>query len=177
MSIIPSLGRRGVQALDATSARREEAIQRLWTFLAGLRTVRFRLTTGASAGKVLTSDADGDASWGSTLPATTVALAGQTTNQIDTLVATASGEYLVTMYVEITTAGSGGTLYSSLSYTDDIGATTLYPLASLPCNSTGRDQWSGVLRCSGGGVEYTFSIVGGAGNPAYNAYVSVTQVR
>lgn len=178
MTVIPpTTGRRGQPPIDFAHPRREESILRVWTFLSGLIASKIRLTTGAGTGKVLTSNAQGDGSWSSLIPATAASFSAETANQTGTLISSASGTYLVSLYVEITTAGSGGTFYASVSYTDDVGGPiSLYPTASLPCNATGREQSVAVLRCAGGGIDYTFQIVGGAGTPKYNAYISVAQV-
>lgn len=179
MSITPSLGRRGTFPLDSTSPTREEAIRRPWTFLVGLVASALRIYGGSpTAGALLAaSDAAGNTTWTRTLPAVTFTDAAETANQTGTIVPVAVGEYIVTVYSEVVTAGAAGTLYSSITYTDDIGATTIFPLASLNCASTGRDYGVAVIRCAGGGIDYTFEIVGGSGSPAYSAYVSVTQVR
>ena len=178
MSFIPTVaGRRGAQQGDFTSAKREEHIQRIWTFLRGLSVTNLRIPLGAANGRIATADDEGNLSWGAVLPATTATITAETANQTATLVASALGEYIVTIYYEVVTAGTGGTLYAELTYTDDVGVKILRPLASLPCNATGRDGAVVVLRCAGGGIDYTFEIQGGVGSPAYSAFISVTQVR
>ena len=180
MSIIPtSTGRRGNIPQSVTSPRRIEAIEKVWTFLSGLVVKAFRFYGGSPAvGSILVAtDTDGNATWSTTLPAQTLVLTAQTTSQTGTMIATATGEYLATMYLECTTAGAAGTLDGTLTITDDVGAATIAVVTGLVLNATGRGQGVVTLRCSGGGVDFTFTITGGVGGPQYAAYVSITKVR
>ena len=177
MGIIPVIGKRGSAPSDSTSGKREETVDRVWTFLAGIAAKAIQLTTGAASGYIATSDSSGNVTWGNTLPATSLQFANQTASQTGTIVATAVGEYLVNIYLQCTTAGTSGTIDVTLTYTDDIGATTTAVLATLTYGSTGRASASKVIRCSGGGIDYTFTETAPVGNPRYAVHLNVLKVR
>lgn len=174
-----STGRRGFRSEGATQASREEAPQRVWNFLQGIFTKTLRITGSTpTAGQALVAtNTDGDVGFSSTLPATSFQTTAQTASQTGTLVATASGEYLLAVYLECTTAGAAGTLDATFSYTDDVGAVTTATLASVVLTGTGRDDGIAVARCSAGGIDYTFTVTGAVGGPVYSAYVSAIKIR
>lgn len=178
MSVTPSSGRRGVFPLDTTSPRRDEAIQRVWTFLAGAVVKNLRIFgEGAVAGELLVAkDADGNITFSDILPADVVTVEGETNNLNGVVVATAEGEYSVSIYAECTTAGAG-TLYVSLTYTDDVGAVTVYPIVGLSMAATGRDQAVVCVRAPSGELEYGTEIIGASGSPEYNLYISAVRTR
>lgn len=179
MSVTPSLGRRGTPPLDTTSPRREEAIQRLWTFLVGIsaKALRFYGESPEAGSLLSASDANGNSTWTRTLPATTAVLTGQTISQTATLIATATGEYLATVYLQCTTAGAAGTLDATFSYSDDVGAVTTPVVATLVMTGTGRAEGRRFLRCSAGGIDYTLTVTGAVGGPVYAAHIALTKVR
>jgi hypothetical protein len=178
MSVTPSSGRRGTFALDSTSAKREEAIQRLWSFLSGLQTKSLRVYgESAVVGQTLVAIDDlGNVTFSSTLPTTVSVLTGQTTSLVVELVTGADGEYIISAYMEVTTAGAVGTLNYNIGYTDDVGLTASPILATLPLNATGRDSSVEVVRSVTSNIEYTTNLSGGAGS-AYSIYVSASKVR
>lgn len=171
--------KRGTDPSAFTSVKRDEMVERIWTFLRGVKTQKLTVYgEGASAGKALVaSDSDGNVTFSDTLPATTFTDTAETASQTATLVAAASGEYLATMYVQCTTAGAAGTLTGTFTYTDDVGLTTTANIVSLVLTGTGRDEGIAVLRCSGGGIDFTLTVTGAVGAPQYAAHISVTKVR
>lgn len=180
MSTFPTFGPRRSRSIDGPAyVNVKEEILRQWTFLEGLKAKGLRVYGAqASAGAMLVAeDADGNVTFSTVLPATTASDTAQTAGQTATLVSAASGEYVATVYIECTSAGSAGTLDFTFSYTDDVGATTTPILATLPLNATGRDWGTAVLRCSGGGIDFTATMTGEAGGPQYAFYVSITQVN
>lgn len=179
VSVTPSSGRRGSYPLDSTSPKRDEGIQRPWSFLAGLITKTLRVYgAGAVVGKALVAeDALGNVTFSATIPATTVALTGQTISQTATMIASASGEYLATVYLECTTAGAAGTLDFTFTHTDDVGARTTPIVASIILTGTNRDDGIALLRCSGGGIDYTATVTGAVGGPIFSFYIALVQVR
>lgn len=176
---IPTFSKPSRGEAAATSSTSDEEIKRRWNFIQGLWAKALRLYgEGAAAGKMLVaSDSDGNLVFSSTLPATTVALTGQTASQTSTLVASASGEYVATAYAQCTTAGLTGTLDVTFTVTDDVGSATLTAVSGLSLTATGRAQGLVVLRCAGGGIDYTATMTGATGSPQYALHISVTKVR
>jgi len=175
---IPTFTPRRRPTETGTSTRKEEAVEREWNFLAGLAAKALRLYSSAASGSVLTSDSQGNASWGTVLPSTNVQRTGGTITENATVVAAASGEYLVAVYAQCTTAGSGGTLDITFDYTDDIGATTTASVGgTLDLTGTNRINGIAMLRCAGGGIDYNFTVAGAAGGPVYAVHLVITQVR
>lgn len=172
-------GKRGSSIGDVAQPKRAELIQEFWTFLRGLATTTLRITDGTpTAGQMLVaSDTDGNMAFSSTLPATSFTDTAETASQTGTLVAAASGEYLVTVYAQCTTAGAAGTLAGDVSYTDDVGATSITLFTGFTLAATGRTQASAVIRCSGGGIDYTFTVAGAVGGPQYAVHFHVTKLR
>lgn len=177
MSTIPTFSPRNRKSDSGVSKKNDETIERPWNFVSGLATKLLRLYTAPQAGAVLTSDADGNASWGTTVPSTSFTDSGETASQTATLVAAASGEYLATVYLQCTTAGTAGTLDCTFTHTDDIGSRTTPIVATIDLAATNRDDGIAVLRCSGGGIDFTLTVTGATGSPVYAAHISVTKVR
>jgi hypothetical protein len=147
------------------------------TFLGVLLANLLRLPVSASAGKVWTCrDSGGFGDWSDKAPAVRAALTAQTISSTATLVTSASGEYLATVYLECTTGGAAGTLDLTFTYTDDVGLTTTASLGTLALNGTGRLAATTVLRCSGGGIDYTLTAAGTVGGPVFSAYLSLVRV-
>lgn len=171
-------GRRGSSIGPTAEPTRAELIQKFWTFLRGLATTTLRITDGTpTAGQMLVaSDTDGNTSFSSTLPATSFTDSAETASQTGTLIASASGEYLITVYAQCTTAGAAGTLDADVTYTDEVGLTTLNLFTGLSLAGTGRTQATAVIRCAGGGIDYTFTVTGGAG-AQYAAHFHATKLR
>ena len=175
---IPTFTPRRRPTETGTSPRKEEVVEREWNFLVGLAAKALRLYSSAASGSVLTSDSQGNASWGVTLPTVgTLARTGGTITETATLVDAASGEYNATVYVQCTTAGAAGTLDVTFSITDDVGAATIEAISGLSLAATGRGQNVVALRCSGGGIDYALTVTGAAGGPVYAGYISVAKVR
>lgn len=170
---------RGSSPTAFTSVTRDEQVERLWTFLRGLKAKNLAVYgEGASAGKMLVaSDDSGNVTFSDTLPATTLARTGGTITETATLVAAASGEYFVTVYTQCTTAGVGGTLTVTFTHTDDIGLTTTGTIATIGLAATNRDDGFCVLRCSGGGIDYSLTVTGSVGGPIYACHISIAKVR
>lgn len=181
MSVGPTLGKPGFRTSQATSAQREEKVEKPWDFVLGLLAKSLRLYgAGASSGAMLVaSDSEGNTEFSSTIPAERVQLTGQTANQTATIVASgsATGEWAAYLYAQCTTAGSAGSLTVTLSYTDDIGATTTAALCTVDLTGTNRDDGFAVLRCSGGGIDYTATITGGGGSPQYALHINLVRLR
>jgi len=153
-----------------------------WTranrFLGLLLANLLQLPIGAAVGRVLScNDVAGNVAWTATLPATTVALTGQTISQVGELVGAATGEYLVSIYLQCTTAGAAGTLDVTLSHIDDIGARTTAILATILLTGTNRDEAVTVVRCASGAIEYTRTVTGAVGGPIFSAHFSASRVR
>jgi hypothetical protein len=165
------------QVLSTPDTNTENTWTRTNTFLGSLIANALRLPIGAVAGKVWTCrNAGGNGDWSDKAPAERVALTGQTISQTATVIAAASGEYLATVYLECTTAGGAGTLDATFTYTDDVGLVTTASLGTLVLTGTGRLAATTVLRCSGGGIDYTLTVAGAVGGPVYSAYISLVRV-
>ena len=179
VSVSPSLGRPGYRGLPVASPKRAEQIERLWTFLTGIvtRTLRF---SGASptVGQLLAaSDTDGNVAFSSTTPASRFSDTAQTASQTGTLVLSSAGDWLVQVYVECVTAGAAGTLAVTITYTDDVGSVTPTLIAAFALTATGRDTATRFIHSASGGIDYTITVTGPIGNPAYTIYIDAAKMR
>lgn len=81
-----------------------------------------------------------------------------------------SGLFQVDIYEEITIAGTG-TLQTTITYTDDVGATSITPIgAALSAASLGRAQGSAIIRATAGNA-IAFTTAFGTGT--YSVYIRV----
>ena len=180
---IPSIGKRGFQTRDSTSANRDETVQKPWIFMEILAAKALRLfgSTPSVGQMLVASDSSGTVEFSSTVPGTSLQLTGQTANSTGTMVASgaATGEWVATVYAQCTTASGAGapTLDVTLSITDDVGAATITAVSGLSLAATGRAQGVVALRCSGGGIDYTATIAAGAGTPQYALHINLARVR
>jgi hypothetical protein len=104
---------------------------------------------------------------------------GDNTNQTSAISSTAlytpgsNGLFQVDVYEEITVGGIG-TLQTTIAYTDDIGATTVTPIATpLSAVSPGRALGSAVIRVAAGNA-INFSTAFGSGT--YSVFIRVRSI-
>jgi hypothetical protein len=170
--------RRGGVAKDTTNPNTEEAIQRTWTFLQGLKAKTLTLYgLSAAAGRMLVAETSGGKlTFSDKVASVRLARTGGTITENATLITAASGEYLVTVYGQCTTAGAAGTLTVTFDYTDDVGLTVTGNVISLVLTGTGRAYGTAVLRCAGGGIDYNLTVTGAVGGPVYSVHLDVVRV-
>ena len=167
---------------NATFSDREEAIQRLWTFLRGIKTQTLTVYgAGAAVGRALVAESSsGRVGFSAVVPSTTLQVASTTANSTGTIVAAgaATGEWIAAAYAQCTVAGLTGTLAVTFTTTDDGGSATITALTGFSLTTApGRAQGVVMLRCNGGGIDYTATITGGTGNPQYRLHIALTRVR
>lgn len=155
---------------------RTESVQRPWYFTRAILE-SLRLSPGAAAGLILKSDADGDAQWASLVSfyAPAIDYTAQTADLNDTLTGL-SGAAIVMVYHACTVAGTAGNLATTLSWTDEVGATTSKPAADLSLGAVGRASGSIVLFVASGAVAVATSLTGVIGSPQYSLRVRGIQL-
>ena len=168
--------------LDPVSGKSDlaQTIRRQWSFLAGLVTTTFRMLNGAATGKLLKSDASGNATWGDPSYATATEPAGGTASETGTLIGASSGaigEYLITGYIEVTTASAAGTVDLQVTFTDEIGSNSVTVVIAVALTGTNRGRGSAVIRTADGGVDYSFNIAALVGVPVWQGFVHATKLR
>ena len=89
----------------------------------------------------------------------------------------ASGVYRVSVYQVMTTAGSGGTLATTIGWTDDEQAQTSKPASDLDMTSDGTAS-SGVLflRSAVAAIHYTVTTAGIGGSPKFALFILTEQL-
>lgn len=89
----------------------------------------------------------------------------------------ANGSYLVTVYLEDTSAGLvGGTIQANIIYTDDNGSQT-QSTAALPLNVTGFTSSEFVLYAkTSAAIQYSTTFVAGTGSPQYALTIEVIRL-
>jgi hypothetical protein len=109
----------------------------------------------------------------------TASLTGQTAAIGATTLFTPSavGTYRVSVYQVITKAGTGGTLATTIGWTDNEQAQTSKPASDLDMTSLGAAS-SGVLfiQATAVAITYTTTTAGIAGAPEYDCYLTVEQL-
>lgn len=136
--------------------------------------VSSRLPIGAS-GKLLRSN--GSAPQWADAATVKVDLTGQTGNIATTnLVTGASGPYLVSVIQTCTTAGTAGTLTTTIGWTDENGTQTATPAAGLTLAGTGFDDGHEFVYCASGNLTYSTTLAGALGNPQYSLHIQVLKL-
>lgn len=105
---------------------------------------------------------------------TPIQLTGQTGNIATTTIYTpaAAGLYRVGVYHICTTAGTAGTLATTIGWTDNVGAKTLKPAGDIVLDSTANGATgTAFIRATAAAITYATTITGGAGNPQYALYI------
>src|SRR3990167_1223004 len=119
-----------------------------------------------------------DSGLGQSTIVATVSLTGQTGAIGATTIYTpaASGQYRVSVYHLVTTAG-GGTLTTTIGFTDDEGAKTIVPASDIDL-SVDQQANSGqiFIRSTAVAITYTVTIVGIGGSPVYSLWVVVERL-
>ena len=109
----------------------------------------------------------------------TVSLTGQSSAIGATILFTpdVAGTYRVSVYQVITKAGSGGTLATTIGWTDNQQAQTSKPASDLNMTSLGAAS-SGLLfiQSAAVAITYTTTIAGAAGAPEFDLYITVEQL-
>ena len=105
---------------------------------------------------------------------TAVALSAQTASIAQTVLYTPSvaGLYRVSVYHFCSTAGTAGTLDTTIFWTDDVGATNAKPAAQISLTVAGN--WAsgqGFLRSNSGSIDYSTTVAGAVGSPQYGSYL------
>jgi hypothetical protein len=86
------------------------------------------------------------------------------------------GEYLTTAILTCTTAGAGGTVTVTITWTDEVGVTTSVS-TPLALNATGRLSLSVPMHVKTPIViRYQTTVAGAAGGPLYSLYINVQKV-
>jgi hypothetical protein len=97
-------------------------------------------------------------------------LAAQTGTTTGHLVSSSSGVYRISGYLECTTAGSAGTLQTTITWTDDNGSQSATLLATpLGLSTTGFATGELIVKAISGDIDFSTAITSGSGSPAYNA--------
>ncbi len=112
------------------------------------------------------------------IPAT-VQLTGQTGNIAATTIFTppAVGFFRVSVYMLCSTAGSGGSLTSVISWTDHVGVKTNSPAGAVDLTATTNGTTGDVfIRSTAAAITYATTITGGAGNPQYSYHLALEQI-
>lgn len=108
-----------------------------------------------------------------------VSLTGQTADINTTTIATlpATGVYRATVYQVITSAGSTGTLTTTLNWTDLVGNRSATPGGALSVLSTGQSNGSVIFQGeNGSAVTYSTDLTSLLGSPAYAVYISLERL-
>lgn len=109
----------------------------------------------------------------------TVSLTGQAGNIGTTTLYTpaASGIYKISVYHLCTTAGSAGTLATTIGWTDDVQAQTVKPAGDINLNGAGNAA-AGIspIRSTATAITYSAAIAGGAGSPQYALFIVVERL-
>lgn len=159
-------------------SQRENNWTRLQKFLSGVLFIGpLTIPASAGVGKVLTSDASGNASWGFSSPYTKNNLA-QVTSFTDTLATSpGAGVYLVSVVLDVTTAATAGTVGATVTFTDDVGASTQTVFAGFSLTAAGRMQGIYVLRLASGSIDYTVTVAGVVGAPVFSVYANAIRLQ
>jgi hypothetical protein len=89
-----------------------------------------------------------------------------------------TGLFEVSVVQLVTTAGTAGTLSTTIAWTDEVGATTATPAAGLTVATTGRD--SGIIVISataGNAISFSSSLSGLVGTTTYRVKVAVKRLQ
>lgn len=108
----------------------------------------------------------------------TVSLTGQTGAIGATTIYTpvAAGQYRVSVYHLVTTAGTG-TLTTTIGFTDDEGAKTVVPASNIDLSAdTSSAQGTAFIRSTAAAITYTVTIAGIAGAPKYSLWIVVERL-
>ena len=108
----------------------------------------------------------------------TVSLTGQTGAIGATTIYTpaASGQYRVSVYHLVTTAG-GGTLTTTIGFTDDEGAKTSVPASNIDLAVDTQAQSGNVfIRSTAAAITYTVTIAGISGSPQFSLWIVVERL-
>ncbi len=88
-----------------------------------------------------------------------------------------AGTYRVSVYQVCTTAGSGGTLATTIGFTDDAQAQTTKPAGDVDLTSKGSAA-SGIvfINSTAVAITYTVTAAGIGGAAAFSLYITVEQI-
>lgn len=85
-----------------------------------------------------------------------------------------AGLYLVTVYLSKTTAGTSGTVLSTISFTDDSAANTTVT-GTLTFGTTGSSSITAVVQVASGNISYATTVAANVGG-VYSLKISVMRV-
>jgi hypothetical protein len=90
----------------------------------------------------------------------------------------AAGLYRVSVYIQVTTAGSAGSVVETIGWTDNGGAKTAQPAASITLDAANYTQGTLVLRTAGSAnLTYATTVAGATGSPQYAIYITVQRLQ
>jgi hypothetical protein len=85
-----------------------------------------------------------------------------------------AGVYRVTVYHVVTTAGSAGTLSTTVGWNDGTAARTKKPAADVDMSSTNYDTGQATIVADGvNNITYSTTVAGATGSPVYAVYVTL----
>jgi len=102
-----------------------------------------------------------------------VALTGQgaAINATTIYTPSAAGTYRVNVYHLVTTAG-GGTLTTTIGFTDDEGAKTVVPASDIDLSvDTSANTGTSFIRSTATAITYTVTIAGISGSPKFSLFI------
>lgn len=87
------------------------------------------------------------------------------------------GALRVSVYQQCITTGAAGTLSTTISWTDQVGATSATPASTLALTGTGRDSGSVFIGVSGSTtISFSTTLSGVIGSPKYNILIIVERL-
>jgi len=116
---------------------------------------------------------------GSTSIVATVELTGQTASIGATTIYTpsAAGLFRASVYQLCTKAGSGGTLDTTISWTDDVQAQSLVPASQVDLTGLGNGGTGSVYeRSTATAITYATTVSGAAGAPEYSLWITLEKM-
>lgn len=109
----------------------------------------------------------------------TAALTGQTASIGATTLYTpaAIGTYRVSVYQLCSGAGSGGTLDTTIGWTDNVQAQSSNPAAQVDLTSKGSASSGTIfIQSTAAAITYETTVAGAAGDPEYDLYITVERL-
>ena len=109
---------------------------------------------------------------------TNVQNTGQTGDITTTIIftPTTTGFFRVSVYMICTTAG-GGTLSCTVGWTDEVGAKTISPSASVDLSSTSNGSTGeAFIKANVADITFSTAIAGKTGSPQYAIYIVLEQL-
>lgn len=100
-----------------------------------------------------------------------------TGNGADRSLLLSEGLYEVSVYHVCTSAGSAGTLTTTIGWTDDVAARTATPAANI--SLTGTNYASGIViikTLATTAVTYSTTVAGATGSPVYATYITARKI-